>query len=256
MKALTRALSDGALEVLGVRGVELQEPLPTELPANTLRIDRAWRMQDGRIFHLEFQSTREPTLHRFFEYDVRLARAYKANVRTVVLYHGGITSVPEELSIGVAVYRVENVYLSKLDGDEALAAVERHLQAGMWEPGDRLRLALAMNMHVRDEGQAFERVLALIPAVPDETERDLVVSAILALGDQTLDEAQRTRLKRELRKVSKIVEELYQEGQQEGREQERREVARNLLAEGVSIDVIAKVTRLSREEIEQMKQMQ
>ncbi|WP_229776375.1 hypothetical protein [Alicyclobacillus cellulosilyticus] len=238
--------------------MELQEPLPTELPAHTLRIDKAWRMRDGRIFHLEFQSTREPTLHRFFEYDVRLARAYKADVRTVVLYHSGVTSAPEELNIGVAMYRVENVYLSKLDGDEALAAVETHLQAGMWEPGDRLRLALAMNMNVHDEARAFERVLALIPAVPDETERDLVTSAILALGDQTLNDVQRALLRRELRKVSKIAQELYQEGRQEGRqegaEHKAREVARNLLAEGVRIEVIAKATGLSREEIEALRQ--
>ena len=71
MNALTRSLSGGALDALGVFDVELAEPMPTELPANTLRMDKAWRMQDGRVFHLEFQSTREPTLHRFLEYDAR-----------------------------------------------------------------------------------------------------------------------------------------------------------------------------------------
>ncbi len=113
----------------------------------------------GTLVIPPWYSTTVRTLALYARANVRLARAYKANVRTVVLYHGGITSVPEELSIGVAVYRVENVYLSKLDGDEALAAVERHLQAGMWEPGDRLRLALAMNMHVftNDDFRGFDR---------------------------------------------------------------------------------------------------
>ncbi|GGJ04876.1 hypothetical protein GCM10010885_12530 [Alicyclobacillus cellulosilyticus] len=261
MKALMRALSDGALDVFGVRGVELREPLPTELPANTLRNDKAWRMRDGRILHLEFQSTREPALYRFLEYDARLARAYQTDVRTVVMYHGGVTNAPEELSIGVALYRVENVYLSKLDGDEALDAVERHLSAGAWEPGDRLRLALAMNMRVRDETRAFERLLALIPAVPDEAERDLVISAILALGDQTLEEAQRARLREELKKVSKIVEELYQEGRQEGFQIGRIEgarlksiqIAEELFHRGTPVKDVAEITGLSEQEAEEVR---
>ncbi len=65
MKALAQSLSGGALEAVGVYGVELAEPLPTELPANALRIDMAWRMQEGQLFHLEFQSKRETDLHRF-----------------------------------------------------------------------------------------------------------------------------------------------------------------------------------------------
>ena len=77
MKALTRALANGALEVLGIFHVELAESLPTDLSANTLRLDKAWRMTDGRLFHLEFQSTRETTLHRFLEYDARLGTSMR-----------------------------------------------------------------------------------------------------------------------------------------------------------------------------------
>ncbi|MCL6626413.1 MULTISPECIES: hypothetical protein [Alicyclobacillus] len=253
MKALTRSLSDGALDVLGVRGVELESPLPTELPANTLRIDKAWRMRDGCVFHLEFQSYREPTLHRFLEYDARLARQHMARIRTVVLYHASVTSASATLDIGTALYQVENVFLSNLDGDKALDQVEGHVWSGEWEPGDRLRLALALNMKVRDAAEAFERVLTLVPALSDEAERDLVVSAILVLGAPSLTDVQRARLRRELRRVSKIVEELYQEGREEGRE----EVARNLLAEGVSVDVIVKATGLSRAKVEELgKQLQ
>ncbi|MCL6577697.1 hypothetical protein [Kyrpidia sp.] len=257
MKFLTRSLSGGALQVLGVHGVELAEPLPTELPSNTLRIDKAWRMRDGRVFHLEFQSTREPTLHRFLEYDARLARQHFAQVRTVVLYHANIQSAPSELDIGTAMYRVENVFLSDLNGDAALKEVEEHLRIGQWEPGDRLRLALALNMNVRSVSTAFERVLELVPAVPDETERDLVVSAILALGDQSLNDQQRTRLRKELRKVSKIVEELYEEGRQEGRQEGEHlkavQVAEKMFRKGASLSDVIDITGLSEQEAEEIR---
>ncbi|GGJ06834.1 hypothetical protein GCM10010885_14940 [Alicyclobacillus cellulosilyticus] len=255
MKALTRSLSKDALSAFGIQGVELTEPVPTELPASTLRMDKVWRMQDGQLFHLEFQSKREPTLHRFLEYDARLAHLYQARIRTVVLYHANVMAAPSQLDIGVAVYRVENVFLSRLNGDEALNAVEKHLLTGIWEPEDRLRLALAMNMQVRDHHQAFDRVLALAAMVSDDIERDLVVSAMLTFADQALDETQRLRLRRELRRVSKLVEELFQEGREEGREEMAIQVAKKLFARGASVDEVADITGLPPTKLEEIQRL-
>lgn len=244
MKALTRSLSGGALDVLGVHGVELVEPFATELPANTLRMDRVWRMANQDLFHLEFQTKRESTLHRFLEYDARLANEHRVRIRTVVLYHASVTNAPAELDIGTALYRVENVFLSQLDGDQALNEVERHLRAGQWEPSDRIRQGLALNMRLESQEKTFERVRELIPQVPDETERDLVVSAILVLGDQGLTEEQRAQLRKELRNVSKLAEELYEEGRQE----ERIEIAERLLRKGMPIEDVIETTGLSEKE--------
>ena len=253
LKALTKSLSGGALKAVGVYEVELAEALPTELPANTLRIDMAWRMQDNRLFHLEFQSTRESELYRFLEYDVRLARYHKTKIRTVVLYHAAVTRAPEELDIGTAQYRVENVYLADLDGDAALDEVTRHLRAGNWHPEDRLRLALAMSMDVRNHEKAFERVLSLVPKVPDEAERNLVVAALLALGEKGLSEIEQARLRKELRQVSKIAQDLYEEGREEGEAKKAVAVARAMLADGMDVERIARLTGLPVEELEQLR---
>ncbi|MCL6516977.1 MAG: hypothetical protein K6T67_08530 [Alicyclobacillus sp.] len=290
MKALTRSLSDGAMEALGVQGVQLAEPLPTELPANTLQVDRLWRMQDGRVFHLEFQTKRETTLHRFLEYDARIARQLMAKIRTVILYHAGIKTAPSELNIGTAQYRVENVFLASLSGDRALDVVERHVREDRWDPADRLRLALALSMNVEDVSTAFDRVLHLIPAVPDDTERDLVASAILVMGEQSLNEDQRIRLRKELMKVSRMLQELYEEGREEGlirgreegfvkgrieglaqgrieglaqgRQEGRQEgdharavlVAEKLFRKGLSISEVMDITDLPEKELEEIRQ--
>ncbi len=76
------------------------------------------------------------------------------------------------------------------------------------KPEDRLRLALAMNMDLADRKRAFERVFALVPQVP-ANERDLVVAALLALGEKGLSEAEQKRLREELRQVSKMAQDLY-----------------------------------------------
>lgn len=49
-------------------------------------------------------------------------------------------------------------------------------------------------------------------------------------------------------------EEGLQEGRQEGRQEEKIEIARNLVMEGVDVSVIQKVTNLSKEEIESLKE--
>ena len=248
LKALTKSLSGGALAAIGVHGVELAAPLPTELPANVLHTDKTWRMQDNRVFHLEFQHDRETDLHRFLEYDVRLARHHRMKIRTVVLYHGEVTRAPEKLDIGTAKYHVENVYLSDQNGDAALDIVSRHLQTDGWEPEDRLRLALAMNMDLADRNRAFERLFALVPQVPEEG-RDLVVAALLALGEKGLSEAEQKRLREELRQVSKMAQDLYEEGQ----EDKAVAVAKAMLADGEDAERITRYTGLSREQIEELR---
>ncbi len=265
MKALTRSLSGGALEAVGVHGVELTEPVPTELPATTMRMDAAWRMIDGRIFHLEFQSTREPNLYRFLEYDVRLAQHHTTQIRTVVLYHADTIHAPDALDIGTAQYHVENVFLSQLDGTQALTTVQAHLAAGRWEPPDRLRLALALNMHFSDRTDVLNTVLTLVSAVPSMTERDLVVSAMIILGNYALTGAERTRLRKELRKMSTIAEELLRDEHEEGlKEGEQigiqkgeqigiQKVAQAMLAAGDSVEKVMTITGLTRAAVDALK---
>lgn len=281
MKTLTRSLSGGALDAIGVYGVELVEPVETELPANVLRMDRVWRTADGSLFHLEFQAKREATLHRFLEYDARLANQMRCPIRTVILYHASVSSAPEELNIGTAQYRVENVFLARVDGDEALDQVECHVRDGYWEPRDRVRLALAMNMRLENPAGAFERVLSLIPQVRDENERELVVSALLTLGEQALSEEQRLRLRKELRTMYRLIDEIFEDGRREGRlegfkeglqegmekgvekgiekgmeigsEMGVRRVARNMLEAGMPYEVIERATGLSRDVIESLQ---
>ena len=66
---------------------------------------------------------------------------------TIVLYTENINEGPTSLDIGTAIYQVENVYLNRLNGDEALAVMEHHLANATWTPQDRVRPAFAFHMH-------------------------------------------------------------------------------------------------------------
>jgi len=89
--------------------VELDVGLPSEWPANTLRVDTAWRIADGRGFHLEFQRPQEASLYHFLAYDARFAHTYATEAWTVVLDPGDSRWAASSVHLGTAVSWVENV---------------------------------------------------------------------------------------------------------------------------------------------------
>lgn len=97
------------------------------------------------------------------------------------------------------------------------------------------------------------RVLNLLPRVPDDEERELVASAVLAFGDRALSDEDRRKLWKELKNVFRMAEELYEDGRHDGKQQAAEDIAHRLLAEGVPVDVVEKATGLPRERLEQMK---
>ncbi len=264
LKILTQSLSHGALRAIGIEDVELAEVLPTVLPADELRADTVWRMVDGRIFHMEFQTQRVRTLYRFLSYDTRLAAQYEAPIRTVVLYHSEVTEAPTQADLGVIHYQIQNVYLAQLDGEAALRVVSQHLAAQTWEPPDRLRLALALCMQAGDRRALFEHTLALLPQVPPD-ERDLVTAAIMALAEAQLTDYEMDQLIKELTKLSKILELVeqkslqkgeeigIQKGREEGRREAQRLIAAALRARGDSVDKVMAITGLTRGEVEALQ---
>ena len=155
-KHLTNACPRGVLDVIGITDANIVRALPTELNQVIIRnrnTDIVLEQDNGSLLHLEFQLSKEPTLYRFAAYDFALAEHFLQKLRTVVLYTGDIQEGPTNLDIGTAIYQVENIYLNRLNGDEALAVVEHHLANDTWTPQDRVRLAFAFHMHFEQHTQ-------------------------------------------------------------------------------------------------------
>lgn len=245
------------MRAIGLADVELAELLPTVLPADELCADTVWRMVDGRIFHLEFQTQREPTLYRFLGYDTRLAERYHSPVRTVVLYHRDVTEAPASIDLAGIHYQIENVCLTQLDGEAALEIVAQHLAGHTWEPSDCLRLALALCMHSEERRAFFGQTLALLPQVPSP-ERDLVTAAIMALAESRLTNDELDQWTKELTKMSKILDRVeekslhkgLEQGRQEGWQEAQRVMAQALLADGDPIGKVMTITGLTRPAVE------
>ncbi|WP_322785829.1 hypothetical protein [Kyrpidia tusciae] len=66
---LTGAVPKRALEAIGIHNANVVRALSADLPKVEVwqeLADILLELEDGRLLHLEFQSTKEPTLYRFF----------------------------------------------------------------------------------------------------------------------------------------------------------------------------------------------
>ena len=269
-KHLVGAFSNDALEILGLPGIKVVQAMPTELDPVEIRqgfADVVFELDNGTIFHMEFQSTRESGLYRFLWYDVQLAMKFEKKIRTIVLYIGDIRNAPDSHDIGTAQYRVENVYLNQLDGDAALDTVLRHLETGEWAEQDRIRLAFALHMKFgrRTKEEAFEQMLDITNCIPDKYEQNYVTALILGLAGQSITKEQRNHLL-EVLKMTDVLREFEQEtlekgrkeglqqGLQQGQHAKAVEIAKELLSTGDSVQKVAKVTGLLESDVEEIKQ--
>ncbi len=262
-KYLTAACAGEVLQVLGISDATVVRALPTELPRVVIRqslTDIVLETTTGKILHLEFQSTREPSLYRFFAYDVALAEAFRRPIRTLVLYTQPIAHPPATLAIGCATYHVENISLADVDGEAALETVATHLATHLWTPADRVRLAFAFHMRFStiSTDTAFDRILELTQQV-DREEQNYIAALILGFSGRQLSPEQTAQVL-EVLKMTELLRTVERNAAKKGREEGREEgwlkanqaTARRLLALGVDITVIANATGLTVDAIREL----
>lgn len=83
-------------------------------------------------------------------------------------------------------------------------------------------------------------------------QNNIAASAFILAGLVLEKEIIQQLLRRELMQESVTYQAILAEGLAEGRAQEVRRVAMNLLKEGISVEIVAKVTGLSVEQVQQL----
>lgn len=274
---LAGAVPHEVLEVIGIRNAYVTRVLAADLPRVEVWQDFAdilLELEDGRLLHLEVQTTREPNLYRFLHYDAAIAEKYRRKVRTVVLYTGNVQDAMEELDAGTIQYRVENVYLNRMDGDGALDTIIRHLAVDEWSETDRVRLAFTFHMRFekRTRDEAFSEIVGLIQQLPDRREQNYIAALILGFSGRVLTSEQKERLKevlgmtdllRELlhdmeqevreKALKEGLEQGLQQGLQQGLHQGLKQVAERMLRNGAALEYVVKMTGLPKSEVEEIQ---
>jgi len=135
LKATAEAFRGQTLEAIGLHLPPIVDMLPTVLPTAEVkeeRVDFLFRLADETLLHLEFQTSMvtRNDLHRFAGYDLKLLDRYWRTIRTVVIYSGRVKKASDGFECGSLVYRVNNVYLHRLDGEEEYRHLSEKIDRG------------------------------------------------------------------------------------------------------------------------------
>ncbi len=156
--------------------------LPSELPQlliSSQQTDLLFRLADGSILHLEFQTTRRSgDILRFAAYHLAVYARYKRPVHTVVLYGAGIRRAANTLDTGALVFRVHNIFLGREDGDATLRRLrEKVARDEPFTETDRIDLILAPLMRRRRPISVVARDAALLATHLPQAQREMTVGA-------------------------------------------------------------------------------
>ena len=225
-KMIADVFQSSLTEWYGLSDMRIVATRPSAVPLISVQehlLDRVFELADHSLLHLEFQSTRERTLYRFYRYAVALTLQYQQPVRTVVIYLVPLGDAPTRLELGSVDYTVQNISIAEKDG----AATWGHLRTLApedWSEGDIMDLAFFPFME-DSRTQAERAILAaeLAGTIPGGMGR--LASAFIVGLTSSLVEPEVLKSMKEVIRMNDLITELAQEalarGWKEGIEQGR-----------------------------------
>lgn len=150
LKSILRSLTGKVLKLTGVTVVEW---LSVELPeVRSPRVDLLGRCADGRLIHIELQSTNDPRMvWRMADYAYAIERVFDEWPRQLVLYVGlAPLSMPRRIENEAMHFECRMVDIRELDGEPLLASTQLD---------DNI---VAILCRLRDERAAVRQIVARI----------------------------------------------------------------------------------------------
>ncbi|MBH8575415.1 Rpn family recombination-promoting nuclease/putative transposase [Nostocaceae cyanobacterium CENA369] len=239
---------DFATWLLG-KPITLTKLSPTELSIEPIRADALIMLQsDEVVLHIEFQTAPDENMpFRMADYYLRIYRRYpNKQIHQVVIYLDKTTS--------------DKVYQSTFAADRM-----RHEFSviRLWEqpPEIFLRtpglLPFAVLSATDNKARTLQQVAAAVDRISERQTQSNISAAAAILAGLVLDKEVIGRLfRRDIMSESVIYQMIQNEAEEQGRNKKAREIAANMLAEGMSIDLITRLTGLSSEVVQELQQQQ
>jgi predicted transposase/invertase (TIGR01784 family) len=227
------------------------ELLKTELSIEPIRADTVTFLRtSGRIFHFEFQTiwpTEPPMPLRCLDYWVRLHRLYRLPISQVVV----VLLAPSDSTTIETAFRLESTsheftVVKMWEQDPAVFLADPALLpfAALTEMGN----AEALLQQVADR-------VATITPIEEQRQVSAYVQLMAGLkyNKETIKQVFSEGIMRESVIFQEIIQEGERRGEAKGETKGRLEIARELLADGMAIEKIARITHLSIEQIQQIQ---
>ena len=249
--------ADFATWLLG-ESIELTQLSPSELSLEPIRADALILLQsDEVVLHLEFQTQPKADIpFRMIDYRLRVYRRFpQKQMRQTVIY---LQSTGSDL-VQQSAFTLEQTRHEF----EVIRLWEQPTSAFLQSPG-LLPFAVlsqadgSFAVAAGNRTQTLRQVAQIIDQIPDSRAQSNVLASTFVLAGLVLEsEVIQQVLRRDIMQESVTYQLIKSEGREEGREEARQETLRqivaNLIREGMSADVIARITGLTIEQVQQFQ---
>lgn len=196
------------------------------------------------MLHLEFQTQPKADIpFRMIDYRLRVYRRFKSKrMRQVMIY---LQQTNSEF-VQQTTFTLEETF----HRFEVIRLWEQPTSVFLEHPG---LLPFAVLSQTNNRTGTLQQVAQEISEITDQRiQNNIAASAFILAGLVLEKEIIQQLLRRELMQESVTYRAILAEGLAEGRAQEVRRVAMNSLKEGISVEIVAKVTGLSVEQVQQL----
>ncbi len=248
---------DSAVSFFGI-DVNIIAPALTEIKdivINTNFTDYTFYASDNSILHFEFQTTKKKKdIQRFMFYDASLNYSQDKIIRTIVVYSSEIENAPSQYDAGSIKYKVENFYMSNLDGDKNFEEVKSKVHAGQQlSKKDILNLTFVPLM--RSNRSKVDRAvdsIRLANEIEDTEMKKATLSILYAFIDKFADKNSKNKIMEEF-SMTEIGRMLYEKGIKEGEEAGEKKGEKKGKAELLLVQLTKKFKKVPEEYREKLK---
>ncbi|MFP4096796.1 MAG: Rpn family recombination-promoting nuclease/putative transposase [Cyclobacteriaceae bacterium] len=211
------------------------------------------------ILHLEFQTVNDQNMaSRMLTYFALLYEKYRREVRQFVIYLGSRKmTMPERLEVGMTSHAYRIINLQKVSADSLLDAAEQPEEAvlSVLANFDRQEASKVLNriLHKLQELSANERLLKKYIKQLE------ILSHLRNLQEETIKQSEAMAITYDIKKDVRYQQgkkegklEGILEGKEEGEEKKQLEIARNMKKAGMSVEQIAELTGLTKDQIQKL----
>jgi len=268
-KVLSQYYGNKSFAVYGLDIPRVKRLLPSDYPtvtASEIYGDNVFELVDESLFMLEYESSPKVTdFLKYIKYATHaLERSYNndskmRNIIIGVVYTGDIESTPAKFDVGALQIQIQQVFLSHFDTNELYVELKAMIESGEPLIDDEIMKFIILPLTQPSKPlkqKLIEDTIDLAKQIQDESQQLFVMAGILTATDKFIDRAYSEMVKGwiKMTKVARLFEEEKVEAVNEARKQELTRVALEMLADGDDVLRIMRLTKFTRDEINQLRQ--
>lgn len=258
-KVLAQTYKEKSFAAYGIHLPPIRELLPTNLPkisANEKDIDNLFLLEDGTYAIVDYEAEfKKLNKIKYLNYIARVMEKYYPeendfHLRLVIIYTGDVKSAESTFETNCITLRMEQAFLSHIDGETTFDTICRKVQSGtLLEDDDLMKLVILPLTIPGSQGkqEMLEKVVDLAEQILNEEQRIFTLSGVIVASDKFIDRKYLEQIRRRIHMTQ--LGQLYEKEKIEYGNQKTREMALKMLRRNISIVDIMEVTGLTEAEL-------